>query len=62
MNKNIDLTKILENCPEGTKFYSPIFGEAIYSLEIQRSCFEVKPMNNKENIAFIYMRFKEDSK
>ena len=41
---------------------SPIFGEAIYSLEIQRSCFEVKPMNNKENIAFIYMRFKEDSK
>ena len=41
---------------------SPIFGEAIYSLEIQRSCFEVKPMNNKENIAFIYMKFKEDSK
>lgn len=27
MNKNIDLTKILENCPEGTRFYSPIFGE-----------------------------------
>lgn len=27
MNKNIDLTKILKDCPEGTKFYSPIFGE-----------------------------------
>ena len=27
MNENIDLTKILEGCPEGTKFYSPLFGE-----------------------------------
>lgn len=27
MNENFDLTKILEGCPEGTKFYSPIFGE-----------------------------------
>ena len=27
MNENIDLTKILENCPKGTKLYSTIFGE-----------------------------------
>lgn len=27
MNENIDLTKILKNCPEGTKLYSTIFGE-----------------------------------
>ena len=39
-----------------------ISGEAIYSLEIQRSCFEVEPTNSKENIAYIYMRFKDDSK
>lgn len=26
MNENIDLTKILEGCPEGTEFYSTIFG------------------------------------
>lgn len=26
MNENIDLTKILEGCPEGTKFYSTVFG------------------------------------
>lgn len=25
--KTIDLTKILKDCPEGTKLYSPIFGE-----------------------------------
>ena len=27
MNENLDLTKILKGCPEGTKFYSPLFGE-----------------------------------
>lgn len=27
MNENIDLTKILEGCPEGYKLYSPLFGE-----------------------------------
>lgn len=27
MNKNIDLTKILKDCPKGTKLYSPVFGE-----------------------------------
>lgn len=27
MNENIDLTKILKDCPEGTKFYSTVFGE-----------------------------------
>ena len=27
MNENIDLIKILEGCPAGTEFYSPLFGE-----------------------------------
>lgn len=27
MNKKIDLTKILKNCPEGTKLYSTIYGD-----------------------------------
>lgn len=27
MNKNIDLTKILKNCPTGTKLYSTIYGK-----------------------------------
>ena len=30
MNENIDLTKILEGCPKGTKFYSSIFGEVSF--------------------------------
>ena len=27
MNESIDLTKILKDCPKGTKFYSTIYGE-----------------------------------
>lgn len=27
MNENIDLTKILKDCPKGIKLYSTIFGE-----------------------------------
>ena len=27
MNENIDLTKILKNCPQGTKLYSSTFGQ-----------------------------------
>lgn len=26
MNENLDLTKILKGCPDGTKFYSSVFG------------------------------------
>ena len=31
MNENIDLTKILKNCPKGWKLYSPILGEIDFS-------------------------------
>ena len=34
MNDNINLTKILEGCPKGTKFYSSVFGE-VELLEIK---------------------------
>ena len=30
MNENIDLTKILKNCPKGTKFYSSVNGEVSF--------------------------------
>ena len=30
MNENIDLTKILKDCPKGWKFYSSIFGDVIF--------------------------------
>ena len=31
MNENIDLTKILKDCPKGWKLYSPIVGEIDFS-------------------------------
>lgn len=30
MNENIDLTKILKDCPKGFKLYSPLFGEVVF--------------------------------
>ena len=30
MNENIDLTKILKDCPTGWKFYSSVFGEVVF--------------------------------
>ena len=34
MNENIDLTKILENCPTGTKLYTPVWGEVTF-IEVE---------------------------
>ena len=31
MNTNIDLTKILKDCPKGWRLYSSVYGELIYS-------------------------------
>ena len=31
MNENLDLTKILEGCPVGTKFYSSVYGKVDFS-------------------------------
>ena len=35
MNENLDLTKILEGCPKGTKFYSSNYGDVTF--------FEISP-------------------
>ena len=37
MNENIDLTKILKNCPKGTKFYSTVYGEVTFN-KINKGC------------------------
>ena len=52
MNENIDLTKILENCPEGTKFYSYIFGEETYFQGVSLRKGEPRPI-------FIYGKYGE---
>lgn len=50
MNENIDLTKILKDCPEGTKFYSYIFGEETYFQGVSLRKGEPRPI-------FIYGKY-----
>lgn len=44
MNENIDLTKILKDCPKGTKFYSAVHGdiEFISLLDLNKILFAYK--------------------
>lgn len=42
MNENLDLTKILDGCPEGTEFYSDTFGKLFfYCIEPAHSLYRV---------------------
>lgn len=43
MNENLDLTKILEGCPKGTKFYSSDFGEVTF-LKVSSHDWEWYPI------------------
>lgn len=40
MNENIDLTKILDGCPNGVKFYSPLFGDVEFICIIYNGASE----------------------
>ena len=42
MNENIDLTKILKNCPEGYQFWSPMLGDVkLYNINQERKIVSV---------------------
>ena len=47
MNENIDLTKILKDCPKGTKFYSVVHGDIkfVHLLDLNKILFEYKEGN-----------------
>ena len=42
MNENIDLTKILKNCPKGTKLYSTIFGYVNFKMILNDSEYPIR--------------------
>ena len=56
MNKNIDLTKILKNCPEGTEFWSDNVGKVQF-LRVNE-CFD-KPILVRRADGFIISYTKE---
>ena len=42
MNENLDLTKIIDKCPEGTKFYSSVYGEVTFVEITNANHFPIK--------------------
>ena len=41
MNENVDLTKILKNCPKGTKLYSTVLGDVTFEEFIEDAMFPI---------------------
>ena len=41
MNENIDLTKILKDCPKGTKFYTSVWGEASFERILEERFYTI---------------------
>ena len=41
MNENIDLTKILKDCPQGTKLYSSTFGQVEFQYIKRDSIYPI---------------------
>ena len=52
MNENIDLTKILKDCPKGTKLYSPLVGEVEFERILDDSAYSVITYNNGRALSF----------
>ena len=41
MNENLDLRKILEGCPKGTKFYNSIYGEVRFERIVENVAYPI---------------------
>lgn len=55
MNENIDLTKILKDCPKGWKFWSPIFGEVEFERNYEnKGFFNVSLVEDGTEWSFVY--------
>ena len=57
MNENIDLTKILKDCPMGWKFYSSVYGEVEFkTIEFE----QLKPIYNPNTLISPSSLFEKD--
>ena len=61
MNENIDLTKILKNCPKGTKFYTPVWGEVVF-IEVKKYKKCLYPICINTNAASSYTCLAKDGR
>lgn len=63
MNENIDLTKILDGCPRGTKFYSSVCGEVIFErINISDECPIMLYADNKLIVPLVRVDYAKDGK
>lgn len=60
MNENLNLVEILKDCPEGTKLYSPIYGD-VELVEVLRNEEEIYPIEIKIS-DYSTDRFSKDGK
>ena len=65
MNENIDLTKILKDCPSGTKLYTPIWGEVTF-VEVFDSLYPIRIYDKYDNRIYLskyghYLIHEQDS-
>ena len=61
MNENLDLTKILDGCPEGAKFWSPVVGECYFDY-INRELEEPIILSYKNNTRNYVLRLSSEGK
>lgn len=61
MNENIDLTKILENCPTGTKLYTTVWGEVTF-IEVEKYKNCLYPICINTNAASSYTNLTKDGR
>ena len=60
MNENIDLTKILKDCPKGTKLYSPLVGEVEFEKILDGIAYPIITSYNERTLAFTNKGFYYD--
>lgn len=53
MNENIDLTKILKNCPKGFRLYSIVYGEVAFSA-IENGRYPICVLTDNNNSTAYY--------
>lgn len=49
MNENLNLVKILKDCPKGTKFYSPLMGELSFSEILLGNACSIRLLDSNNN-------------
>ena len=64
MNKNLDLTKILEGCPKGTELYSTVYGKVRFEgISNSAVCpIEIKVLNKFTNPSVISVYITKDGR